>query len=116
MDWTIIQNSETYGPGDMRLLKLFKGVKQGRFPIIGAGQNLHQVIYVDDLSRGLLAACSEPAANKQPVVLAGAEKITTNDKVNSVSEAIGTTKKPPQVPMWPFMLAARFFEATVSPL
>jgi len=116
MEWTIIRISETYGPGDMRLLKLFKGVSKGRFPIIGDGQNLHQVIYVDDLSRGLLAACSEPAANKQTVVLAGLEKITTNDMVRSVSEAIGNTKPAPRVPMWPFMLAARFFEATFSPL
>jgi dihydroflavonol-4-reductase len=116
MEWTIIRISETYGPGDMRLLKLFKGVKKGRFPIIGNGQNLHQVIYVDDLSRGLLAACSEPAANKQTVVLAGSEKITTSDMVSSVSDAIGNTNQAPQVPMWPFMLAAMFFEATFSPL
>jgi dihydroflavonol-4-reductase len=116
MEWSIIRISETYGPGDMRLLKLFKGVAKGRFPIIGNGQNLHQVIYVDDLSRGLLAACSAPAANGQTVVLAGSEKITTHDMVSAVSAAIGNTKKAPQVPMWPFMLAAMFFEATFSPL
>jgi len=116
LEWIIIRSSETYGPGDMRLLKLFKGVKKGRFPIIGGGQNLHQVIYVDDLSRGLLAACTEALANKQTVVLAGAQKITTNDMVAAVSAAIGTTRKAPQVPMWPFMLAAMVFEATFSPL
>ena len=116
LEWTIIRISETYGPGDMRLLKLFKGVKKGRFPVIGDGRNLHQVIYVDDLSRGLLAACSEPAADKQTVVLAGSEKITTNEMVTAVGEAVGVTKKAPQVPMWPFMLAARVFEATFSPL
>ena len=116
LEWTIIRISETYGPGDMRLLKLFRGVRKGRFPIIGGGQNLHQVIYVDDLSRGLLAACSEPAANRQTVVLAGAEKITTNDMVAAVRYAIGNTKPAPHVPMWPFMLAARVFEAPFSPL
>jgi dihydroflavonol-4-reductase len=116
MEWTLIRISETYGPGDMRLLKLFKGVKKGRFPIIGDGQNLHQVIYVDDLSRGLLAARTVATANKQTVVLAGAEKITTDEMVAAVSEAIGNTKKPPRVPMWPFMVAAVFFESTFSPL
>ncbi|MBS0419172.1 MAG: NAD-dependent epimerase/dehydratase family protein [Proteobacteria bacterium] len=116
LEWTIIRISETYGPGDMRLLKLFKGVKKGRFPIIGGGRNLHQVIYVEDLSRGLLAACTQAAANKQTVVLAGSEKITTNDMVAAVSDAVGNPKKPPHVPLWPFMLAARVFEATFSPL
>jgi nucleoside-diphosphate-sugar epimerase len=116
MEWAIVRISETYGPGDMRLLKMFKGIKQGRFPVIGSGQNLHQVIYVDDLSRGLLAACAAPAANKQTVVLAGAQKITTNEMVDAVGAAIGSARKPPHVPMWPFFLAAVFFESTFSPL
>src|SRR5215470_8838365 len=75
MEWAIVRISETYGPADMRLLKLFRGVRKGRFPVIGTGRNLHQLIYVDDLCRGLLAACAAPAANKQTVVLAGSEKI-----------------------------------------
>jgi nucleoside-diphosphate-sugar epimerase len=49
-------------------------------------------------------------------VLAGSEKITTNDMVTAVGDAIGSTKKAPHVPMWPFMLAAMVFEATFSPL
>jgi dihydroflavonol-4-reductase len=116
MEWTIVRISETYGPADMRLLKLFKGVKKGRFPVLGDGQNLHQVIYVDDLSRGLLAACASPAAPKQTVVLAGSEKITTNDMVNAVRDAVGSNKSVPHVPIWPFVAAAHVFEATFSPL
>jgi dihydroflavonol-4-reductase len=116
MEWAIVRISETYGPGDMRLLKLFKGIKKGRFPVVGAGKNLHQLIYVDDLSRGLLAACAAPGAHKQTVVLAGAEKITTNEMMSAVSEAVGNAKTIPHLPMWPFMLAAGFFESTFSPL
>jgi nucleoside-diphosphate-sugar epimerase len=116
LEWAIVRISETYGPGDMRLLKLFRGIKKGRFPIIGDGQNLHQLIYVDDLSRGLLAACTAPTANEQTVVLAGAEKITTNDMVSAVSDAVGSKKKVLHAPMWPFLLAATFFESTFSPL
>src|SRR5215470_6179553 len=74
MEWSIVRISETYGPGDMRLLKLFRGVKKGRFPILGSGTNLHQLIYVDDLCRGLLAACEAPGAPEQTVVLAGSEE------------------------------------------
>jgi dihydroflavonol-4-reductase len=116
MEWTIIRISETYGPADMRLLKLFKGVRKGRFPIIGDGQNLHQLIYVDDLSRGLLAACTAAAANKHTVVLAGSEELTTNDMVAAVSEAVAGGKRMPRVPMWPFVIAAVVFESTFSPL
>jgi nucleoside-diphosphate-sugar epimerase len=116
MEWTLIRISETYGPADMRLLKLFRGVKQGRFPVLGDGKNLHQLIYVDDLSRGLLAACTAAAAQKQTVVLAGSEQITTNDMVSAVSEAVGNKKGAPHVPIWPFVAAAYVFESTFSPL
>jgi dihydroflavonol-4-reductase len=116
MEWAIVRISETYGPADLRLLKLFRGIKKGRFPILGDGQNLHQLIYVDDLCRGLLAACTAPAADKQTVVLAGAEKITTNEMVAAVSEAVGNSKRVLHAPMWPFVLAALVFESTFSPL
>ena len=116
MEWTIVRISETYGPGDMRLLKLFRGVKKGRFPVIGSGENLHQLIYVDDLCRGLLAACTAPAAQKETVVLAGCEEITTNEMVAAVSEAVGNRKGPVHAPLWPFLLAAMVFESTFSPL
>jgi dihydroflavonol-4-reductase len=116
MEWAIVRISETYGPGDMRLLKLFRGVRKGRFPIIGNGENLHQLIYVDDLCRGLLAACTVPAALKETVVLAGSEKITTNEMVAAVGEAVGSTKRVPHAPLWPFLLAAVLFESTFSPL
>ena len=116
LEWVIVRISETYGPGDMRLLKLFRGIKKGRFPIVGDGQNLHQLIYVDDLSRGLLAACVQPAAHGQTVVLAGSETITTNAMVSAVSEAVGNKKRIARVPLWPFTLAALFFESTFTPL
>ncbi len=116
MEWAIVRISETYGPGDMRLLKLFRGVRKGRFPILGNGENLHQLIYVDDLCRGLLAACTVPAANRETVVLAGAEKITTNEMVSAVSEAVASGKRAMRAPLWPFLLAAMVFESTFSPL
>jgi nucleoside-diphosphate-sugar epimerase len=116
MEWAIVRISETYGPADMRLLKLFRGIKKGRFAIVGDGQNLHQLIYVDDLCRGLLAASAVPAAQKQTVVLAGSEKLTTNEMVSAVSDAVGDKKRVLHAPMWPFVLAALVFESTFRPL
>ncbi len=116
LEWTIIRISETYGPGDMRLLKLFRGIRKGRYLTVGTGENLHQLIYVDDLSRGLLAACTVPAANRQTVVLAGAQAITTNEMVSAISEAVGNRKRVLHAPMWPFVAAAFVFEATFTPL
>ena len=116
LEWVIVRISETYGPGDMRLLKLFRGIRKGRYLTVGDGENLHQLIYVDDLSRGLLAACTAPAALKQTLILAGSEQITTNEMVSAISEAVGNNKRILHAPLWPFVLAAGVFESTFSPL
>src|SRR5690606_40266646 len=38
LKWTIVRISETYGPGDGRLVKLFRLVDTGVVPIIGSGK------------------------------------------------------------------------------
>ncbi|HUI61520.1 MAG TPA: NAD-dependent epimerase/dehydratase family protein, partial [Steroidobacteraceae bacterium] len=108
----IIRISETYGPGDMRLLKLFKGIARQRYLTVGDGKNLHQLVYVDDLSRGLLAAVSAEAARSATIVLAGSEQITTNEMAASIAAAVGRTARIHNVPLWPFTAAASVFEAT----
>ena len=116
MEFCIIRISETYGPGDMRLLKLFRGIRTGRYATIGSGENEHQLIYVDDLVRGLLAACVVPAANGATIVLAGAERVTTNAMVAAIADALGTKRRIWHAPLWPFVVAAHVCAATFSPL
>jgi len=77
----IARISETFGPGDFRLLKLFRGIERGTFPMLGSCENLRQVIYVDDLAKGLLLAAEHPAAVGQTFVFAGNEVMTTNAMV-----------------------------------
>ncbi len=116
MEWCIVRISETYGPGDLRLLKLFRGVRTGRYLTVGSGENLHQLIYVEDLARGLLVACAAPAMRGQTVVLAGSEHITTNAMVGAIGAAVGSRRRVLHAPLWPFIAAAAVFEQTFSPL
>jgi nucleoside-diphosphate-sugar epimerase len=112
----IARISETYGPGDMRLLKLFRGINKGRFVTIGNGRNLHQLIYVDDLARGLLAATEAPDAVGATFILAGAQSVTTDDMVAAIAAAVGKQGSIPHVPLWPFDVAAVMMEKTLVPL
>lgn len=113
---TIIRISETYGPGDRRLLKLFRGVGKGVFFVIGNGKNIHQLIYVDDLVEGLLLAAKHPAAASETFILAGDERLTTNDMVRDIAAAVDVKQKKWRAPLWPFMLLAVILEGTLRPL
>jgi nucleoside-diphosphate-sugar epimerase len=112
---TVVRISETYGPGDFRLLKMFRGIARGTFPLIGSGQNIHQVIYVGDLIVGLMAA-----ARYQPTgetfLLGGSERLSTLQMVDCIREAVGSRKAVPRLPMAPVELTARLCEAACKPL
>ncbi len=113
---SIVRISETYGPGDFRLLKLFRALDRRRFIILGSGQNRRQAIHVRDLVQGLLLAATHPAALGETFVLAGQETMTTREMVEHVARSLGRTAPRWHVPMWPFLAAAVVMEKTLSPL
>lgn len=112
----IARISETYGPDDFRLLKLFRAVDRGAFVMLGSGLNLRQVIYVDDLTTGLLLAAEHPSAVNQTFVFSGADVMTTQVMVENIAAALG--RRPPRlrIPVWPFRAAAALLENTLRPL
>jgi dihydroflavonol-4-reductase len=113
---SIVRISETYGPGDYRLLKLFRAIERGRFMIIGEGLNRRQAIHVGDLVQGLMLAAVHAAAVGETFVLAGEDTMTTREMVEHVAHALGRRAPRWHAPMWPFLAAAVALEKTLSPL
>lgn len=112
----IVRISETYGPGDMRLLKLFRAVQSGRYVTLGDGRNLHQLIYVDDVAAGLLAAKQEASAAGATVLLAGTEVVSTDQMIATIGVAVGNPRPVHHAPLWPFSFAASLCERLMPPL
>jgi nucleoside-diphosphate-sugar epimerase len=116
LEVVIVRISETYGPADLRLLKLFKAIRRGRYVTLGSGLNERQLIYVEDLCRALLAAVQAPAAVGQTMILAGSERLTTDAMVAAICTALGRPARCAHVPLWPFDIAARICETLLPPL
>ncbi|MCZ6717687.1 MAG: NAD(P)-dependent oxidoreductase, partial [Gammaproteobacteria bacterium] len=113
---SVVRISETYGPGDRRLLKLFRAIQKKMFFVIGKGDNKHQLIYVDDLVDGLyLVATIEKAVGKI-FVLAGREVLTTRNMVDVIAKTLGTGVRKFRVPLWPLFVLAVMMEKTLGPL
>jgi nucleoside-diphosphate-sugar epimerase len=112
----VIRITETYGPGDRRLLKLFKSIKAGQFMVVGNGRNLHQPIYVDDLVDLLLLAASHEAARGEVLLSAGKEAVTTDQMIGAIAAAVGKATPRLRVPLAPVAAAAFLLETTLRPL
>ncbi|HVF18491.1 MAG TPA: NAD(P)-dependent oxidoreductase [Steroidobacteraceae bacterium] len=116
IDVVITRIAETYGPGDLRLLKLFKAIDRDRFVMIGRGDNERQPIYVDDLIRGLLAALVRPTAIGETILLTGNEVMTTRDMVRYIATVLDKPMPRLHLPMWPVLAAANVSYALLRPL
>jgi dihydroflavonol-4-reductase len=112
----VIRITETYGPGDRRLLKPFKSIKAGQFLVVGNGRNLHQPIYVDDLVDLLLLAASHEAARGEVLLSAGKEAVTTDQMIGAIAAAVGKATPRLRVPLAPVAAAAFLLETTLRPL
>jgi len=115
MEVVIVRPTGIYGPGDRRLLKLFRGVARSRFPILGSGNIYYHLTYIDDLVEGFRLCASVPAAAGRTYILAGAEVTTLNELVTIVAEEAHV--KPPgmHLPVWPVWVAGALCEAVCVP-
>jgi dihydroflavonol-4-reductase len=117
---TIVRPTGIYGPGDRRLLKLFRGVARGGgfagFPILGRGEIYYHLTYIDDLVEGIRASGEASAAANRTYILAGSEVTTLNDLVALISRIAGVRPPRLHLPVWPFWAAGALCEAVCVPL
>jgi dihydroflavonol-4-reductase len=105
-----------YGPGDRRLLKLFRGVARRRFVILGDGRISYHLTYIDDLTEGFRLCGTVPAAAGRTYILAGGEVTTLNELVELIAEEARVPPPKVHVPVWPFWMAGALCEALCAPL
>lgn len=105
-----------YGPGDRRLLKLFRGVARRRFIILGDGRIFYHLTYIDDLVEGFRLCGELPAAAGRTYILAGGEVTTLNELVELIAKEAGVGAPTLHLPVWPFWLAGAACETVCAPL
>ena len=105
-----------YGPGDLRFLKLFKTIHNGTFRMIGTGDVLYHMTYIDDLVDGIIRCGEQPAAAGQIYILSGPRYTTVRELVDCVAKAEGRKAPRGHVPLAPMMAAATLCEWLCKPL
>jgi dihydroflavonol-4-reductase len=112
---TIARPSGIYGPGDRRLLKLFRHAVR-RFPTLGSGKIYYHLTYIDDLVGGFRLCGEHPAAANRTYILAGGQATTLNEVMALIASVAGVRPPAGHVPVWPFWLAGALCEAVCAPL
>jgi dihydroflavonol-4-reductase len=110
LPFVILRPADVYGPRDQRLLKLFRGVSRGRFPLFGSGAGRRHMIYVDDVVSAFFLACERPEALGEALILAGPRPCTLRELIESVRRETGVSRFGVRLPLGPMLAAAAVVE------
>jgi nucleoside-diphosphate-sugar epimerase len=116
IDVVVVRPVGIYGPGDTRFLKLFRSIHKGRFRMIGNGEALYHLTYVEDLVKGMILAAETAAASGGVYTLGGNEYLPLNRLVSLIAEILKKPIPRRRVPLWPVYLAAVACETLCRPL
>jgi nucleoside-diphosphate-sugar epimerase len=116
LEVVIARPTGIYGPGDRRLLKLFRGVARRQFLFLGSGDIFYHLTYIDDLVEGFRLCAETPGAAGRTYILAGGEVTTLVELVRLIAEAADVPPPRRHLPVWPFWAAGAACEAVCAPL
>jgi nucleoside-diphosphate-sugar epimerase len=113
---TIVRPSGIYGPGDRRLLRLFRGIVRRRWVTLGRGEIYYHLTYIDDLVEGFRLCGEHAAAANRTYIIAGGEVTTLNALVKLIADAAEVREPRVHLPVWPFWIAGAACEAICARL
>lgn len=113
--YTIIRPAAIYGPGDRRLVKLFKMALKPFFLLLGNGKCMYHLVHVDDLTNSFIIAATHPAALGETFISGANEPIAIADIAGIVSQHFSKKTKILRLPIGPFFLAGDICEAICKP-
>lgn len=116
LPFTVVRPAAIYGPGDKRLLKIFRMARWAICPILGSSRGqLYHLIHVDDLTEIILHAAAHPAAENQVFIAGDPEALPLVEILSTIGQAYGRIPRFVRIPAAPFFWAASLCEAICRP-
>jgi nucleoside-diphosphate-sugar epimerase len=115
---TVNRPAMVYGPGDTRMmLKLYNMISTGRFRMIGSGEVLAHLGYIDDQVDSFILCATAPReqVHGEDFNIASDVPCTLNDLVQCIGTSLGVKVSKQHIPIWPVWAAAWLCEILCKP-
>ncbi|HEU4680237.1 MAG TPA: NAD-dependent epimerase/dehydratase family protein [Gemmatimonadales bacterium] len=113
---SVARPTAIYGPGDTRLLKMFRMVANGTFIMLGKRDIYYHMVFVDDLVAGLRLLGTHPKAVGEVFILGGERYYTLSTITALIAGLLGVRPPWVRLPALPFQIAGSLCEAICVPL
>ena len=115
LPYTIIRPGPIFGPGDLRLLKIFRMVNRGFFMMLGKGKGWYHLVHVDDLTNVMMLAALRPEGLSEVFIAACDDPIPMVELARLIGTKINKKVRIIGLPLWPFYLASDICVAVCKP-
>jgi nucleoside-diphosphate-sugar epimerase len=116
LPYAVVRPAAILGPGDRRLLKIFRMAAWKFFPILGHGKCLYHLIHVEDLTDAIILTATHPKAQGEVFICGNIEPIGIAEMARTIARCYGRNLRIVRAPAWPVFLAADVTTAICKPL
>ncbi|MFP4082916.1 MAG: NAD-dependent epimerase/dehydratase family protein [Candidatus Aminicenantes bacterium] len=107
---TVVRPTGIYGPGDLRMLKMYRLIQNRKFIIFGSGKTLYHLTYITDTVEGFRLAGENSKAVGQAYIIGGDEYITLNQFTQTIAKELGVPAPSIHLPVLPLYLTSFIVE------
>jgi dihydroflavonol-4-reductase len=112
----VVRPGAIYGPGETRLLKLFRAIARGRYAIVGDGRSFYHPVFIDDLVAGFLLALERPEAVGEAFLVCGPRYVSQAELAALIARHTNGRVLPFRIPARPLQWLGDVVEALCVPL
>lgn len=112
----VVRPCSIYGPGDFRMLKMFRMLAKGRFFTLGRCEENFHAVYIDDLVDGFTKAMVTPRIGGEIFLIGGPEYVSLKDYLATAAAAVGAPPPKIHLPYGPVLAVSKVLEAVCVPL
>ncbi|MFK7892335.1 MAG: NAD-dependent epimerase/dehydratase family protein [Granulosicoccus sp.] len=114
---TVVRPAAIYGPGDRRLLKVFKMAKMNLVPMLGLGhKHLYHLIHVTDLVDFMILSATHERTAGEVYACGAKDPITIQNMIRIIAGELDTRPRFLRLPVTPFFIAGDLCEFVCKPL
>lgn len=92
MEIVVVRPTSMYGPGDMRMLKMFRMLSKRTFFKVGPCRENFHAGYIDDIVDGFLKAAATPGISGEVFFIGGASYLPLDDYIDTAAKAVGAPR------------------------
>jgi nucleoside-diphosphate-sugar epimerase len=115
MELVVLRPCSMYGPGDLRMLKMFRMLKKGTFFVVGACDANFHAVYIDDILSGIELAMDKKGIDQEIFILGGTDYVPLKEYISTAARAVGSGYPKIKLPFWPMYILSAIIEFIFVP-